>query len=113
MDLRKLVNSIIISLPTLGRVILFLAFIVLLFGILGIQLFSGALYNRCREYPIKINDNYNNTGIPYYQSIPVSEKFVLLKIILELFNVLKIHIVLIFIILLNYFELGMLTMKSF
>ena len=72
--LNKLVNSIIISLPSLGQVSLFLAFIVLLFGILGIQLFSGVLYNRCRKYPIKINDNYNNTGIPYYQSIPINQK---------------------------------------
>ena len=72
--LSKLVNSIIISLPTLGRVFLFLIFIILMFSILGIQLFNGIIYNRCREYPIKINDNYNNTGIPYYQSIPVSDR---------------------------------------
>ena len=72
--LSKLVNSIIISLPTLGRVFLFLLFVILIFAILGIQLFNGIIYNRCREYPIKINDNYNNTGIPYYQSIPVSDR---------------------------------------
>ena len=72
--LSKLVNSIIISLPTLGRVFLFLIFIILMFSILGIQLFNGIIYNRCREYPIKINDNYNNTGIPYYQSIPINDR---------------------------------------
>ena len=111
--LRKLIDSIIISLPTLGNVILFLLFIVLLFGILGIQLFSGALYNRCREFPIKINDNYNNTGIPYYQSIPVSERICSVDNYEGTFQCPKNSFCVNFYNIVNYFGLENITMKSF
>jgi len=111
--LRKLIDSIIISLPTLGNVILFLLFIVLLFGILGIQLFSGALYNRCREFPIKINDNYNNTGIPYYQSIPVSDKICSIENYTGTFQCPKNSYCVNFYAIIDYFGLENITMKSF
>ena len=111
--LRKLINSIIISLPTLGRVILFLAFMVLLFGILGIQLFNGVSYNRCREYPIKINDNYNNTGIPYYQSIPVSERICSPENYSGTFQCPENSYCVNFYNMIEFFNLGNLTMKSF
>ena len=111
--LRKLIDSIIISLPALGNVILFLLFIVLLFGILGIQLFSGALYNRCREFPIKINDNYNNTGIPYYQSIPVSERICSVDNYEGTFQCPKNSFCVNFYNIVNYFGLENITMKSF
>ena len=73
--IKLLINSVIVSLPTLGKVILFLMFIFLIFGILGMQLFSGIFYNRCREKPILISNKvYKNKIIPYYISKPVSER---------------------------------------
>ena len=70
--IRRLITSIIISLPMLGNVLLFLCFIFLIFGILGIQIFSGVFYNRCRTNPILVDDNYK--GIPKYRASPVTEK---------------------------------------
>ena len=73
--IKLLINSVIVSLPTLGKVIVFLMFIFLTFGILGMQLFSGIFYNRCREKPILISEKvYKNKTIPYYISKPVSER---------------------------------------
>ena len=42
------------SLPSLGNAVVFMFFIFLLFGILGIQQFGGAFYRRCRytEEPV-------------------------------------------------------------
>ena len=68
--IRRLTTSIIISLPTLGNVLLFLCFIFLIFAILGIQIFSGVLYNRCRLPPVLIQ---NDTVIRYRAS-PVSDR---------------------------------------
>ena len=110
--LSKLVNSIIISLPTLGRVFLFLIFVILIFAILGIQLFNGIIYNRCREYPIKINDDYNNTGIPYYQSIPVNDRICSPKNYTGSFQCPKNSFCVNFFDIVNYFKLNT-TMESF
>jgi hypothetical protein len=41
--------------PALGNVIFFLIFTIILFSILGLQLFSGIYYNRCRISPLPIN----------------------------------------------------------
>jgi hypothetical protein len=46
--MRVLVGSLLKSLPDLANVLAFLIFIMLLFGILGMQLFSGVYENRCR-----------------------------------------------------------------
>lgn len=45
--LRILVSTLIDSLPALVNVVIFLTFVMVLFGILGVQLFGGLLYNRC------------------------------------------------------------------
>ncbi len=52
--MRILVASLMDALPDLGNVVMFLFFIIVLFGILGLQLFSGILENRCRltEKPV-------------------------------------------------------------
>ena len=70
--MNKLIDSIILSLPSLGNIVLFISFMLLIFGILGMQLFSGVFYNRCRHYPILIKNKSKN-GLPYYQSKPINE----------------------------------------
>ena len=47
-SMRRLISSLINSLPALANVVVFLIFIFILFGILGVQLFQGQLYSRCR-----------------------------------------------------------------
>ena len=46
--MRRLVGSLLKSLPNLANVIVFLIFLFMLFGILGLQLFGYKQYNRCR-----------------------------------------------------------------
>lgn len=57
--MKKLVSSLLKSIPELINVIAFLGFIFFIFGIFGIQLWSGELHARCRStpYPIRIHDN--------------------------------------------------------
>lgn len=50
-QMRVLVATLLDSLPALGNVVIFLLFIVILFGILGLQIFMGALESRCRLTP--------------------------------------------------------------
>ena len=54
--MRRLVSSLLKSLPKLGHVIVFLVFLFLLFGILGLQLFGTTQYNRCRTTPAPLDD---------------------------------------------------------
>lgn len=53
-SMKKLVKILLISLPNLADVFSLLTYIILLFGILGLYLFCGNLYYRCRltEAPI-------------------------------------------------------------
>lgn len=46
--MRRLVSALLSSLPTLGNAVLFMMFIFLLFGILGVQQFGSSIYQRCR-----------------------------------------------------------------
>jgi len=46
--LRILVSALLDSLPYLGNVVVFLLYLLTIFGILGLQLFSGANESRCR-----------------------------------------------------------------
>ena len=52
--MKVLVTTLIDSLPDLGNVVIFLLFIMILFAILSLQLFSGLFENRCRmtEKPV-------------------------------------------------------------
>lgn len=70
--LRRLIISIMVSLETLANVLIFLAFVYLVFGILGVQMFSGAFYNRCRSYPIDLNMT-NEFGARMFSCPPVGE----------------------------------------
>ena len=56
--MRKLVSTLINSMPELFNVAIFLIFIFMLFGILGLQLYSGQSYNKCRTTPKPINSTY-------------------------------------------------------
>jgi hypothetical protein len=50
-SMKKLISSLLSSLPALGTAVIFMMFIFLLFCILGVQSFSGFLYQRCRYNP--------------------------------------------------------------
>jgi hypothetical protein len=56
--MRKLVSTLLGSMPKLLNVSIFLFFIYLLFGIIGVQLFNGLMYNKCRLTPKPVNDIY-------------------------------------------------------
>ena len=55
-SMKKLISSLLASLPALGNAVVFMMFIFLLFCILGVQSFSGVLYNRCRLSPFPDKD---------------------------------------------------------
>lgn len=57
-SMKRLVASLLLSLPQMANVFLFLLFMFIIFGILGNQTFSGELYNRCRltEKPLPNGD---------------------------------------------------------
>jgi hypothetical protein len=67
---KRLILSIIVSMPTLINVLLFLGFIFVVFATLSIQLFSGVYYYRCRLPPVQIERN-NRT---MYYSPPIFER---------------------------------------
>ncbi len=56
--MRELVGSLIDALPDLGNVVIFLAFIIVLFGILGLNLFSGLFEYRCRMTEAPVNGKW-------------------------------------------------------
>ena len=51
LGIKILVSTLLNSLESLANVVLFLMFVLLLFGIIGLQLFSGIFENRCRITP--------------------------------------------------------------
>lgn len=55
--MRMLVATLLSSLPALGNVVLFFVFLLILFGILGVQLFAGIYENRCRITPRPFKNN--------------------------------------------------------
>ena len=50
-SMRRLVSTLLRSLPELGSAGVFIAFMLFLFTILGLQQFSGVIYNKCRVTP--------------------------------------------------------------
>jgi hypothetical protein len=46
--MKKLFNTLLMSIPHIGQVVLFLIFIYGIFATIGNQLFKGDLYHRCR-----------------------------------------------------------------
>lgn len=57
-SMRKLIGSLIASLPALANVVVFLMFVFILFGILGVQQYVGAFYNRCRMTPQPVDGKW-------------------------------------------------------
>ena len=49
--MRRLISSLLSALPDLANVVVFLLFVFILFGIMGVQSFSGSFYGRCRTQP--------------------------------------------------------------
>jgi hypothetical protein len=53
-SMRRLVSIMLRSLPELGNTLVFMMFFLIVFGIIAIQTFFGAIYQRCRltEFPV-------------------------------------------------------------
>ena len=56
-ELQHIVETMLKSLPELGNVVIVLCFLFALFGILGMQLYSGRQHFRCRltPYPVTLD----------------------------------------------------------
>ena len=64
-ELQNIVRTMLVSLPDLGNVILILCFIFALFGILGMQLFSGRQHFRCRLTPFPVTIDWATASDQY------------------------------------------------
>jgi hypothetical protein len=49
--MRKLVKTLIFSLHQLLNVGIFISFVFIMFGVIGVQIFEGKFYNACRLTP--------------------------------------------------------------
>jgi hypothetical protein len=67
--MKRLVQTLLRSLPALANVVLFLLFIFIIFGILGVHQFAGAFYNRCRETEEPILNENNELYWPIDREI--------------------------------------------
>ena len=54
--IRKLIGTLLSSLRALFESFIFMTFIFILFAIMGVRLFKGVLYQRCRTTPEPIRD---------------------------------------------------------
>jgi len=70
-SIRKPINCIMLAVPTIANVLLFLGFIFTVFATLGIQLFSGSFYKRCRNEPVRYLDNITNSYL--YKADPITD----------------------------------------
>ncbi|DAZ94512.1 TPA: hypothetical protein N0F65_011865 [Lagenidium giganteum] len=68
--MRRLITALLKALPALGNVVILQFFVFVIFGILGIQLFVGAMNQRCRttNFPVKLE--LNSTGGPIWPPSP-------------------------------------------
>ena len=57
-SMRRLVSIMLRSIPELGNTIAFMLFFFVVFGIVGIQTFNGAYYQRCRLTEAPINGTW-------------------------------------------------------
>ena len=65
-SIKKPINCIMLAIPTIANVLLFLGFIFTVFATLGIQLFSGAFYKRCRAQPISFYNEAAEKGLKFW-----------------------------------------------
>jgi len=47
-SMKRLVSTLLMSLPQMGYLVTFVLFFITIFAILGVQLFTRVLYRRCR-----------------------------------------------------------------
>ena len=57
-SMRKLVTTLLKSLPEIGNATVFILFMLILFSILGLQQFTGVIYYRCRTTAEPLNATY-------------------------------------------------------
>ena len=57
-SIRRQVSTLVKSLPEIGNAALFIGFISLIFGIMGLQQFQGVMYYRCRLTEKPLNTTY-------------------------------------------------------
>jgi voltage-dependent calcium channel L type alpha-1D len=67
--MKKLVTSLLKSIPELLTVVAFLSFLFFLYGVIGVQLWSGVLHARCRltPHPVKLDPALVYQGFHDYQ----------------------------------------------
>jgi hypothetical protein len=56
--MKRLVSTLFRAMPNLLNVTIFLILVFSVFGIIGMQLWGGKFYNRCRTTPFPLNDTY-------------------------------------------------------
>ena len=56
--MKRLVGTLVTSLNELINAAVFISFLFVLFGILGLQLFAGTMYNKCRLTESPINETF-------------------------------------------------------
>lgn len=54
--MKRLVQTLLMALPRMGYLVSLILFIMLVFSILGVQLFTRKLYQRCRFSDVPIFD---------------------------------------------------------
>lgn len=60
-SMKRLVATLLLSLPRMGYLVSFVIFFIMIFAILGMQLFKRDLYNRCRFTNEPFFDELTNT----------------------------------------------------
>lgn len=72
--MKKLVTSLLKSIPELLTVVAFLLFLFFLYGVIGIQMWSGVLHARCRltPYPVRLDPNVSLETLPAYKVVVVA-----------------------------------------
>ncbi|KDO23983.1 hypothetical protein SPRG_10680 [Saprolegnia parasitica CBS 223.65] len=73
--LKVLTNSLLSSLPALGNVAILLAFIYIVFAILGMEIWRGAFHSRCRLTPFPIALPFDALNPPGANAYPVSAAY--------------------------------------
>lgn len=72
--IKKLVASLLRSIPELLTVVVFLFVLFFLYGVVGVQFWGGELHSRCRltPFPLLLDADLSYDELPDYQSLVVS-----------------------------------------
>ncbi|EQC33495.1 hypothetical protein SDRG_09004 [Saprolegnia diclina VS20] len=73
--LKVLTNSLLASLPALGNVAILLAFIYVVFAILGMEIWRGTFHSRCRLTPFPVALPFDALNPPGASAYPVSAAY--------------------------------------